>query len=64
MMIADFNKRTGIAVSEAGMWNVRAQYDESPRSLIEQVCSFLEQYPFLPADAEDVLFGHALSNPG
>lgn len=44
-MIADFSKHAGVAVGEAGMWNVRAQNYESPRSLVERVCNFLEQYP-------------------
>jgi len=42
MMIADFNKRTGIAVSEAGMWNVRAQYHEASRgSFVERELTVL-----------------------
>jgi hypothetical protein len=54
-MIADLNKRICVAVSEAGTWNVRAQYHEAPRSsLVERVFSFLEQYPVSRASDEDV----------
>jgi hypothetical protein len=54
MMIANFDKDTSIATSESGMWSARAQRHEVARSsLIERVCSFLEQYPFLHADDED-----------
>jgi hypothetical protein len=64
-MIADFNKRTGVAVSELGMWNVRAQYLDAPRgSLVERVFSFLEQYPFSDASREDVALPRVPSNPG
>jgi hypothetical protein len=55
MMIADFNQCTGAAASEAGMWNVRAQYHEASRgSFVERVCSFLEQYPLSHAGDEDI----------
>jgi hypothetical protein len=55
-MIANFNKRSGVAASEAGMWNLRGQYHEASRgSFVERVCSFLEQYPLSRADDEDVV---------
>ncbi len=64
-MIADFNKRPDVAVSEAGMWNVRAQYHEAPRvSLVERVFRFLEQYPLSDASGEDFAFPRVPSNPG
>jgi hypothetical protein len=65
MVIADFNQRTDVAASEAGMWNVRAQYHEAPRgSLVERVFSFLEKYPFSDATGEDVALPSVPSNPG
>ncbi len=65
MMIADFYQRTGAAASEAGMWNVRAQYREAPRgSLVERVFRFLEQYPLSDASDEDVALPRVPSNPG
>ena len=54
-MVANFNKHTSVATSESGMWSARARCHEVSRgSLVERVCSFLEQYPFLHADEEDV----------
>jgi hypothetical protein len=65
MVIADFNQRTDVAASEAGMWNVRAQYHEAPRgSLVERVFSFLEQYPLSHAGGEDVALPSVPLNPG
>ena len=65
MMIADFNKRPGVAVSEADIWNVRAQYHEAPRgSLVERVFRFLEQYPLSDASGEDFALPRLPSNPG
>jgi hypothetical protein len=66
MMIADFDQRTDAAVSEAGMWNVRAQYHEASRSsFVERICSFLERYPLSAADDEDRASSAPLpSNPG
>jgi hypothetical protein len=53
-MIANFNQRIDAAASRAGMWNVRAQYDDAYRgSFVDRVCSFLEQYPLSRADEED-----------
>jgi hypothetical protein len=64
-VIADFNQRIDAAASEAGMWNVRAQYHEAPRgSLVERVFSFLEKYPFSDTTGEDVALPSVPSNPG
>jgi hypothetical protein len=50
-MIANFNERTEAAISETGMRNALAQRQEVHRgSLVERVCSFLEQYPLSLAD--------------
>jgi hypothetical protein len=54
-MTANFNQLTSVATSESGMWSVGAQCHESSRgSLVERVCRFLEQYPILHAEDEDV----------
>jgi hypothetical protein len=57
-MIANFNRRPDAVALEAGMWNVRTQrYEASRGSLVERVCRFLEQYPILHAEDEDVARG-------
>jgi hypothetical protein len=61
-MIADFSKRTGVAVSEARMWNVRTQHHESPRSLVERVCNFLERYPLSRSGTEEIGPRHTRSS--
>jgi hypothetical protein len=54
-MIANLNKRIDVATLHAGM-NFQAQCSDALRgTLVERVCRFLEGYPFLPTDGEDVV---------
>ena len=54
-MIAEFNKPVDVATSYAGR-NFQAQCpDALCGTLVERVCRFLEGYPFLPTDGEDVV---------
>jgi hypothetical protein len=64
-MITNFDKPASVPTSEPGMWSARTQYHEATRtSLVERVCRFLEQYPFLHANDEDVAPSATLGRTG